>query len=107
MNEKLINDLYAIFDHWIDLGAETGEVLELKSEIVKVLLQNQTEPKTKMEDLYSFGQEVFGKRKIFLKWCRRENWTLGGKRPIEVFDSEEGRARIMQILQTIEYGGVA
>ena len=105
--ENLINDLYTVFDHWTDLGANDQEILELKVELLKVLRKHEAEPETSIEDIYTLGREAFGNKKTFLKWCRRENWVLGGKRPINFFDTEKGRARIAQILNTIIYGGVA
>lgn len=50
------------------------------------------------------GTEVFGDKKLFLKWLKSTNKSLAFKTPISLLDSSYGYTLIMDELGRIEHG---
>lgn len=55
-------------------------------------------------DLYSFGYEVFGDRKNFNRWMKRENQALGWITPLSLIDTLYGVEEVKHLIGRIEYG---
>jgi putative toxin-antitoxin system antitoxin component (TIGR02293 family) len=51
---------------------------------------------------YYIGDEAAAGR-----WLKKKNFALGGKRPIDMLDTEPGARMVEAVLVTIAYGGVA
>jgi putative toxin-antitoxin system antitoxin component (TIGR02293 family) len=51
--------------------------------------------------------DAIGDREKALRWLRKPNRALGGKKPLEAIATERGVAMVRQSLAAIAYGGVA
>jgi putative toxin-antitoxin system antitoxin component (TIGR02293 family) len=53
------------------------------------------------------ADRYIGARNRALHWLRTPNWSLGGRRPLDLLATEPGAEIVRQALVTIAYGGVA
>ncbi len=61
-----------------------------------------------MEELNSLLEEFFGgDRELIEQWITTNIPILGGHQPNQLFNSSEGRSRIIQILGEMKYGETA
>jgi putative toxin-antitoxin system antitoxin component (TIGR02293 family) len=57
-----------------------------------------------VEDLYTYGFEVFGDKEKFNQWMFTNNKALGGQPPYDLIDNVFGREEVRKVLGRIEYG---
>jgi putative toxin-antitoxin system antitoxin component (TIGR02293 family) len=57
-----------------------------------------------VEDLYTYGFEVFDDKEKFNQWMFTNNKALGGQPPYDLIDNIFGREEVRKILGRIEYG---
>ncbi len=66
---------------------------------------------TEYELRYSFAlsaaEQVFEFRETAEVWLNTPLYPLGGKRPVDLLQTEEGLRSVMAVLRSVEYGGVA
>jgi putative toxin-antitoxin system antitoxin component (TIGR02293 family) len=53
------------------------------------------------------AEEALGDRDKVHRWLRKENRSLGGKRPLDLLSSDPGALQVEQILGRIEHGIVS
>ncbi|RPI15336.1 MAG: DUF2384 domain-containing protein [Ignavibacteriae bacterium] len=58
----------------------------------------------KLSHLYNKGLEVFGNKDSFIIWLNSELLALGGNKPIEILDTQNGIEMAVNILGRIEHG---
>jgi putative toxin-antitoxin system antitoxin component (TIGR02293 family) len=57
-----------------------------------------------VNDIYSYGIEVFEDEDRLQEWIHRPNKALGGKTPIDIMDSQFGREEVRNLIGRIAYG---
>ena len=57
-----------------------------------------------LEDIYSYGYEVFGDKERFNQWMFRENTALGNYTPFELVNNQFGREEVKSLIGRIDYG---
>ena len=57
-----------------------------------------------LEDIYSYGYEVFGDKDSFNQWMFRHNKALGNYTPFELVNNQFGREEIKSLIGRIDYG---
>ncbi len=70
----------------------------------KKLAQREGDAFVQLVDLFAFGEEVLGKKEIFLQWIHTENAALAFKKPIDLLHTSIGRETVRTVLGRIEYG---
>jgi putative toxin-antitoxin system antitoxin component (TIGR02293 family) len=58
----------------------------------------------RVASLTALAEETFANRAKAQAWLRRPTTALGGKRPIDLLDSEPGARVVEQLLYRIGYG---
>ncbi|MEO5684908.1 MAG: antitoxin Xre/MbcA/ParS toxin-binding domain-containing protein [Chitinophagaceae bacterium] len=57
-----------------------------------------------LEDIYSYGYEVFGDKETFNQWMFRPNKALGNQAPFDLVSSQFGREEVKNLVGRIDYG---
>jgi putative toxin-antitoxin system antitoxin component (TIGR02293 family) len=57
-----------------------------------------------LEDIYSYGYEVFGDKDRFNQWMFRHNKALGNYTPFELVNNQFGREEVKSLIGRIDYG---
>jgi putative toxin-antitoxin system antitoxin component (TIGR02293 family) len=57
-----------------------------------------------LEDIYSYGYEVFGDKERFNQWMFRHNKALGNYTPFELVNNQFGREEVKSLIGRIDYG---
>ena len=57
-----------------------------------------------LEDIYSYGYEVFGDKERFNQWMFRQNAALGNYTPFELVNNQFGREEVKSLIGRIDYG---
>ena len=57
-----------------------------------------------LEDIYSYGYEVFGDKERFNQWMFRKNAALGSYTPFELVNNQFGREEVKSLIGRIDYG---
>ena len=57
-----------------------------------------------LEDIYSYGYEVFGDKDRFNQWMFRQNAALGNYTPFELVNNQFGREEVKSLIGRIDYG---
>jgi uncharacterized protein (DUF2384 family) len=57
-----------------------------------------------IREVRSHAEKAFGDRAAAGVWLYHPLSRLNGRRPVEMLGTEEGRARVLQLLEQIEYG---
>ncbi len=57
-----------------------------------------------LEDIYSYGYEVFGDKERFNQWMFRQNAALGSYTPFELVNNQFGREEVKSLIGRIDYG---
>ncbi|GAC1432586.1 MAG: hypothetical protein NVSMB7_08400 [Chitinophagaceae bacterium] len=57
-----------------------------------------------LEDIYSYGYEVFGDNERFNQWMFRNNKALGNYKPFERVNNQFGREEVKNLIGRIDYG---
>lgn len=60
-----------------------------------------------LEDLYTYGADVFGSKERFRLWISEPTQALGNRRPLDVLDTQAGVELIETLLGRIEHGVLA
>ncbi|ANQ52832.1 DUF2384 domain-containing protein [Flammeovirga sp. MY04] len=61
-----------------------------------------------LTELLDFGIEVFNNEEAkFNRWLKKANYSLGGMKPITLFDTVTGIQEVRNILNRVEYGNMA
>ena len=55
-------------------------------------------------DLFLYGSEVFGSKKLFFKWLYLPNTALGGMEPQELIEIPGGVSKVKDLIGRIEHG---
>lgn len=58
----------------------------------------------RLAKIYTFAVEVFEDGDMAIKWLNREQVGLGGRRPLEMIQTEAGEKEVENLLGRIEYG---
>lgn len=93
------NDLFAI----LHISARTWQRYTNE----KLLPQDVTEKALQLANLYKQGESVFGEAWKFQGWMNHPNPIFGGKKPIELLDTQFGFQAIQDELTRIEWGVLA
>jgi putative toxin-antitoxin system antitoxin component (TIGR02293 family) len=70
----------------------------------KKVEEKYAERLTELIHLYTYGEEVFESKALFIEWLNAPNLHLDMKPPIEHIDSTPGIRYIKHLLDKIEYG---
>lgn len=57
--------------------------------------------KAQMKDIFYLGLQVFGDFTAFGRWMSKENVLLGAT-PISVCDTDEGKQKVMELLNLLD-----
>jgi len=57
-----------------------------------------------LEDIYSYGYEVFGDMERFNQWMFRPNKALGNQAPFDLVNNQFGREEVKNLVGRIDYG---
>ena len=68
------------------------------------LSPEQSDRLARLVRVFARAEEALGERAKATRWMRKANRTLGGKRPIDLLESDVGARMVERILGRIEYG---
>jgi putative toxin-antitoxin system antitoxin component (TIGR02293 family) len=57
-----------------------------------------------LDDIYSYGYEVFGNKETFNQWMFRPNKALASHAPFDLVNNEFGREEVKNLIGRIDYG---
>jgi putative toxin-antitoxin system antitoxin component (TIGR02293 family) len=90
--------------HVVDTSEKTIQRKEKKAERLGVAEGDRT---MRLLRIVAEAVDAIGDREKALRWLRKPNRALGGKKPLEAIATERGVAMVRQSLAAIAYGGVA
>ncbi|GAB4037204.1 type II RES/Xre toxin-antitoxin system antitoxin [Spirosoma gilvum] len=73
----------------------------------KLLPQDVTEKALQLANLYKYGEEIFGATWKFNGWMNHPSPFFGGKKPIELLDTQFGFQAVRDELTRIDWGVLA
>jgi putative toxin-antitoxin system antitoxin component (TIGR02293 family) len=73
----------------------------------KLLPQDVTEKALQLASLYKQGEDIFGETWKFQGWLNHPSPVFGGKKPIELLDSQFGFQAVQDELVRIDWGVLA
>ena len=88
----------------VDTSEKTVQRKEKKAERLGIAEGDRT---MRLLRIVAEAVDAIGDREKALRWLRKPNRALGGKKPLEVIATERGTAMVRQSLAAIAYGGVA
>jgi putative toxin-antitoxin system antitoxin component (TIGR02293 family) len=68
------------------------------------LSPDQSDRLARVVRMLTRAEEALGERDKATRWMRKENRSLGGKRPIDLLESDAGTRMVERILGRIEHG---
>lgn len=91
-----LNELYAL--------VVPRRTLAHRKERQGTLSPEQSDRLARLVRVFARAEEALGEREKATRWMRKANRTLGGKRPIDLLESDVGARMVERILGRIEYG---
>ena len=68
------------------------------------LSPEESDRSTRVAGVMARAEEALGSREKASRWMRKNNRALGGKRPLDLLESDAGARMVERILGRIEYG---
>jgi putative toxin-antitoxin system antitoxin component (TIGR02293 family) len=70
----------------------------------EALTQLQSDRLYRIAQMVAQATDVLGDRARAVRWMTEENRALGGARPLDLLDTEVGKAEVQDVLRRIDYG---
>lgn len=98
LNDELLepSELYSI--------VVPRRTLTHRREKQQTLSPDQSDRLARAVRILARAEEALGAREKAMRWMRRENRAMGGRRPIELLDSDAGARIVERTLGRIEHG---
>ena len=98
LNKKLLkaNEIYAL--------VAPRRTLAHRKERQKTLSPDQSDRLARVLRVLTRAEEALGSREKAGRWMRKENRALGGRRPLDLLESDVGSRMVERVLGRIEYG---
>ncbi|MBI2413742.1 MAG: DUF2384 domain-containing protein [Deltaproteobacteria bacterium] len=84
------------------LGMSVRTMMRRKSE--RRMSPVESDRLFRLAKIYTLAVEVFEDGDMAIKWLNREQIGLGGRRPLEMIQTEAGEKEVENLLGRIEYG---
>jgi len=72
--------------------------------VMKAFLDQKHEESMRHQDIVDLATRVIESKEGGLRWLNAPNIGLGGKKPMEIWDSPEGTQQVINLLNRIECG---
>ncbi len=83
----------------LNINAQT-----LRKRKSRVLSADEAEKSLRVARLYAFAADVLGGEEDARDWLNQEIPALGGKRPLDLLDTDVGAHEVTNLLQSIKWG---
>ncbi|MGH9840125.1 MAG: type II RES/Xre toxin-antitoxin system antitoxin [Blastocatellia bacterium] len=70
----------------------------------KKLTSDESQKIARFARIVALGDDVFEDSKVASQWLERPNRALGGFKPMELLDTDEGAREVESVLLRLEYG---
>lgn len=92
-----------VISGWLNITPKTFR--KYKADEHQVALSKDIQEKFVMlASLFKHGQEVFGSSEAFNTWLNSDNFSIGGKKPVDLLNTISGIKLVDDRLTGIEYG---
>lgn len=94
----------------VGLGKEAlAQKLNMKAQTLRkrksrVLSPSEAEKSLRVARVFALATEVLGSEERSREWLNDEIPALGGKRPLDLLDTDLGAAQVTNVLQAIKWG---